>query len=93
MPVREHAQYHSTGSGSPKWNAALVDVGGGNSTCAFAALRSQTVGCEEGVLACRAPNVHFYYVSFGHLGVISETLAEHPAARPREATSSQGPHL
>lgn len=48
-------------------------------------MRSQTVGCEEGVLACRAPNVHFYYVSFGHLGVISETLAEHPAARPPAA--------
>ena len=48
MTVREHAQDHSTGTGSPKWNAAIINVI--NSTCAFPAPSSQNVCREEGLL-------------------------------------------
>ncbi len=46
MSVSVHAQYQSPGTGSPKWNAAIINVM--NSTCASPAF-SQNVCCEKGL--------------------------------------------
>ena len=53
MSMSDHAQYHSPGTGSPKWNAAVIN----GIPFPSAALTSPNVWCEKDLL-CRLGHCH-----------------------------------